>query len=123
MDGMEGHEDSSGIRGSVVQTLIALAIILVAFRVADVAPLRIEGPAVAEPAYVVHVRAVDQALARRDAAAAARAWQDAYAAALASRGWEGLLAAGDAARRVGQLNGSRVPAAAKARTAYLAGFF
>jgi hypothetical protein len=122
MDGMEEHE-GSGVRGSVIQTLIALAIILLAFRVADVAPLRAAAPVAKEPAYVHHVKAVDQALARRDAAAAGRAWQDGYAAALAAPGWEGLLAAGDAARRIGQLKGARGSSDAKARTAYLIAFF
>jgi hypothetical protein len=122
MDGMEEHE-GSGVRGSVIQSLIALAIILAAFRVADVAPLRVEAPVAAEPAYVLHVRAVDEALARRDTVAAAREWQTAYAAALATPGWEGLVAAGDAARRARHLNGSSGPADAKARTAYLIAFF
>ena len=120
---MDLPSDTSTMRGPVLQTLIALAVILLAFRVADVAPLRAEPRVIPEAAYTAPLRLVDEALARQDGTAASRAWQDAYAASVGSTSWEGLVAAGDAARRIGEAIGSRGPAEAKARTAYLAAFF
>lgn len=57
------------------------------------------------------VQVVDEALARKDVAAAERAWHEAYLDALASRRWEGMVAVGDAALRMG--------ARPKARQSYL----
>lgn len=65
------------------------------------------------------VQRVDDALAKGDLTAAERAWQDAYTAALGSRRWEGMLEAGDAARRIGEASGSGKAADARARQAYL----
>ena len=78
------------------------------------------GPAAA---WTVHVRQVDDALAKRDVGAAERAWRDAYAAAVASRRWEGMLEVGDAARRVGEVASARMTADARARGAYRAALF
>ena len=64
--------------------------------------------------WTVHIRQVDDALAKRDLSAAERAWHDAYAAALASRRWEGMVEVGDAVRRIGATGGSRTAADARA---------
>jgi hypothetical protein len=66
---------------------------------------------------------VTEALARGNVGAAERSAHIAYAAALASRSWEGLLEAGDAHRRIGEVSGQRAAAAAQAREAYLAALF
>ena len=73
--------------------------------------------------WIVHVRQVDEALAKRDLRAAERAWQDAYTAALGSRRWEGMLEAGDAARRIGQATNAQKAGDARARQAYLTALF
>src|SRR4029453_14957634 len=50
-------------------------------------------------------------------------WGDAYVAAIKSRHWEGMVAAGDTYRRLGELGGFRKISDAKAREAYLAALF
>jgi hypothetical protein len=62
---------------------------------------------------------VDTALARRQYSAALRTWQDAYAFAMADPGWDGLVAAADAYRRIGEATGFRKSADGKARELYL----
>jgi hypothetical protein len=73
--------------------------------------------------WTVHLRQVDDALARRDVGAAERAWRDAYAAAVASRRWEGMIEVGDVARRIGEVTGARATADARARRAYRPALF
>ena len=51
------------------------------------------------------IRAMDEAMARRDVRAALRAREDARLAALASEGWEGLVLLGDATLRLGRNSG------------------
>jgi hypothetical protein len=61
---------------------------------------------------------MEEALARGDAAASLRAWQQAFEAARMSRGWRGLVEVGDARMRIGaQTNGTA--AAPRARQLYL----
>jgi hypothetical protein len=86
----------------------------------SVAVLAGGAPAAAD-AWRPRLQAMDAALARRDAGAAARAWHDAYAAALASRRWEAMLEVGDAAPRAGATGGGE-EARARARQAYLLAF-
>ena len=76
-----------------------------------------------DPPWTPHVRALNDALQRKDLGAAARAWRGARQAALGSRRWEGLLEAGDAALRLGEAPAWRATAAAGARELYLAAFF
>jgi hypothetical protein len=76
---------------------------------ADDAAVRWQGP----------IRAVDAALARRQYSAALKTWQDAYAFAMADPGWDGLVAAADAYRRIGEATGFRKSADGKARELYL----
>ncbi len=82
-------------------------------------------PAVGDPLapWTTHVQKVDEALAERDASAAAQAWHEAYMNALGSRRWEGMIEVGDAYLRVGQLSASRQAVEAKARHLYLAALF
>ena len=62
---------------------------------------------------------MDKALARGDAAASLRAWQQAFEAARMNRGWRGLVEVGDARVRIGaETNGTAV-AAPQARQVYL----
>jgi hypothetical protein len=71
----------------------------------------------------VHLDRVEAALARHDLVAAEMLWGDAYVAAIKSRHWEGMVAAGDTYRRLGELGGFRKISDAKAREAYLAALF
>ncbi len=66
---------------------------------------------------------VDEAVGTNEVALAVLRWPEAYAAALRSRHWEGLVAVGDAYRRLGDLGGFREAAEAKAREIYLAALF
>jgi hypothetical protein len=66
---------------------------------------------------------VDEAAGKNDIAGALSLWREAYAAALRSRHWEGLVAVGEAYRRLGDLGGFRKAAGAKAREIYLAALF
>jgi hypothetical protein len=63
---------------------------------------------------------VDQALARRDVAAALEAWQSAYELARRTRSWRGLVEAADAHLRIGAGAGASAAAAPRAREIYLA---
>lgn len=66
---------------------------------------------------------MEEALDRHDLAQAVLIWREAYAAALRSRHWEGLVAVGDAYRRLGALGGFQKDSEAKARQTYLAALF
>jgi hypothetical protein len=70
-----------------------------------------------------HLDGVDDALSRSDLGGAEAQWAKAYAAALKSHHWEGMVAVGDAYRRLGALGGFQETAAAKARKVYLAALF
>ena len=73
----------------------------------------------ADAALSAHLTAVDGALARHDAATAAVELQAAYQAALAGRRWQGMIAYGDAARRVAEVTRDRQLGLEQARRAYL----
>jgi hypothetical protein len=74
-------------------------------------------------AWQVQLARVETALARNDLAGAELLWPEAYVAAIKSRHWEGMVAAGDIYRRLGELGGFRKLSDAKAREAYLAALF
>lgn len=74
-------------------------------------------------AWQVRLERVDAALARKDIAGAEMLWGEAYVVAISSRRWEGMVAAGNTYRRLGELGGFRNIAEAKAREAYLAALF
>lgn len=75
------------------------------------------------PELATRLGTVDTAIVARDGVRAARAWPDVWRAAQASRRWEALLAAGDAALRIGELTGARLPARFNARQAYRAALY
>ena len=77
----------------------------------------------AQIAWKARLQRVDDALARNDLAGAEMLWCEAYAAALKSRHWEGLVAVGDAYRRLGARAGFHKTSDAKARETYLAALF
>ena len=97
---------------------LMLIVVMIVDAFADHAPER-----GSQTAWKVQLRGVDDALKRNDLASAEMLWSKAYAAALKSRHWEGMLAVGDAYRRLGALGGFRETAAAKARETYLAALF
>ena len=74
-------------------------------------------------AWQAQIERVEAALARNDLAGAEMLWSEAYVAAIKSRHWEGMVAAGDSYRRLGELGGFRKLSDAKARDAYLAALF
>jgi hypothetical protein len=77
----------------------------------------------AEIAWQSQLERVEAAMARNDLAGAEILWGDAYVAAIKSRHWEGMVAAADTYRRLGELGGFRKISDAKAREAYLAALF
>lgn len=70
-----------------------------------------------------YIRAMDQALAERNATAAVRAWRNAYAAALATPGWRGLVEVAAASLRIGTIPGFGKASAARARETYWTALF
>lgn len=70
-----------------------------------------------------HIQRVDEALAQRKIGVAEQAWHAAYLTGLAGRRWEGMLAVGDAARRIGEASGSPAKGEAVARANYMAALF
>lgn len=75
------------------------------------------------PDWAAQVQAMDEALARHDAATAQATWREAYAAAHASREWPGMIAVGDAAIRLGRATGTVAVAESRARRVYLTALF
>lgn len=69
------------------------------------------------------IRQVDDALARKEYSAALRAANDVYALALESTRWDGMVSAGDAYRRIGDVTGLRRSFDTKAREAYQKAYF
>lgn len=70
-----------------------------------------------------HLRSVDRALGQSDMDGARRAWENAHLAAVESLSWEGLIAIGDASRRIGSAMGAEQTAEATARRAYFAALY
>jgi hypothetical protein len=117
---------TSGSRWSTIPCVVALVVIVIAFRLADVGPTAaasaVRTPAVEAP-WEPSLRSLDAALQQGDAGAANRAWHDGYGAALASGRWEGFVAMGDAVRRIADVTGSRSLGEARSRSLYLAALF
>ena len=76
-----------------------------------------------ETPWVVHIRAADDALARKDVKTAVAAWDEAHLAAGGSWRWEGLIEVGDAYLRIGEATGYRAAAEATARRVYFAALY
>jgi hypothetical protein len=70
-----------------------------------------------------YLASVDRALAANDLGLASRRWRDAYGAALRSQRWEAMVAAGDAALRIGRAAGTMSGFDAEARQCYLTALF
>ncbi len=70
-------------------------------------------------AWTSALRRADEALGRKEFSTALKAANDAYGAALSAQRWEGLVAVGDAYRRLGEATGLRQSFDAKAREVYL----
>jgi hypothetical protein len=81
-----------------------------------------ERPAGPEPPWIVHIRALEGALARGELGAAEMAWHGANGEALRSRDWSPMIAAGDAALRIGEAASFRRGSEPRARQAYLSAF-
>ncbi len=79
--------------------------------------------AAAEGPWTPAIQQVDGALGRKEYVAALRAANDAYALAQAAPRWEGLVAVGDAYRRIGETTGLRQSFDTKAREAYQKALF
>jgi hypothetical protein len=107
--------------------ILALAALLFALLVAGLAAmerLAADAPhAVAPHAWTTALDRVAAAIAEGDDTEAMSAWRDAHAAALRSGQWEGMIAVGDASRRLGEGHGSRGESVARARQAYLTALF
>lgn len=68
----------------------------------------------------MYIELMDHALTQRDLTAAERAWREAHGAALRTRAWRPLIEVGDAAVRIGAVDGARGPYVSRARELYLA---
>jgi hypothetical protein len=106
--------------------ILALAALLFALLVAVLAAmerLAAEAPhAVTPRAWTTALDRADAALADGDLAGAMSAWREAHAAAMRSGQWEGMIAVGDASRRLGE-GGAARESVARARQAYLTALF
>src|SRR2546426_11941578 len=76
-----------------------------------------------ERSWAAHLRAAEQALARRNLRATVRAWDAAHLAAVGSLHWEGLIEVGDAYLRIGQESGLPDATLATVRRVYFAALF
>jgi hypothetical protein len=103
--------------------ILALAALLLALLAGGLVVMEMfaaETPSVVAPrAWTTPLDRVDAALERGDTTAALSAWREAHAAAIRSGQWEGMIAVGDASRRVGDRGGAPYDGAARARQAYL----
>jgi hypothetical protein len=107
--------------------LLALGALLLALLVAGIAAMEMfasEGPsAVALEGWTESLDRIEAALAGGDATAALSAWREANAAALRTGQWEGMIAVGDAARRLGAQYGVPREYLGRARQAYLTALY
>jgi hypothetical protein len=107
--------------------ILALAAVVMALLVAGLVVmerLAAEAPhAVAPHAWTTPLDRADTALADGDIAGAMAAWREAHAAAMRSGQWEGMIAVGDASRRLALNSGSHRDGVARARQAYLTALF
>ena len=104
----------------VVMLLLTIALLLTAIPPTARGRQGSPSSAAREAAWTQPLATVEQAVGAGNVSMAARAWHDAYVAAVASRSWEGMLAVGDASLRIGEISGAASTARAKARENYLA---
>ena len=76
-----------------------------------------------EAPWTIHIRKAEEALAKKNVSAAEQSWHEAYVAALGSQRWESMVAVGGAARRIGEVAGTREASAARARQIYLVALY
>lgn len=106
--------------------IVALASLLLALLVAGLVVMEMvaEAPSAVGPhVWTAPLDQAEAALERGDAAAAMSAWREAQGAALRSGRWEGMIAVGDAARRLAEAGRDRADGLARARQAYLTALF
>src|SRR5262249_61183579 len=97
------------LRSGLAGTLVILGVAL-AGNVAAVA--------VPEDPWAPAIQQVDKALARKEYSAALRAANDAYTLAQGTTRWDGMIAAGDLYRRIGEATGPRRAFDGQAREGY-----
>lgn len=73
----------------------------------------------ADGPWTIHIRKAEEALAGKNVRAAEQSWHEAYRAALSSKRWEGMVAVGDASRRIAEVAGAREAYVPRARQLYL----
>jgi hypothetical protein len=107
-----------------ILALTGLVLVLLVAGLAVIERLAAAVPnAVAPKAWTTPLDRADAAMALGDSAGATSAWREAHAAAMRSGQWEGMIAVGDAARRLGLNGGSQRESLARARQAYLTALF
>lgn len=111
----------TGWRSTLIVIVAGMAFIVLAILEVMAGQVTLEEGAV--PPWIVHIRHMDEALAKKDVSRAQQAWHDAYAAALSSQGWEGLLEVGEAWLRIGEVTGHYKSATPTARRSYRAALF
>lgn len=101
--------------------IVLAALLFILAAVAEIATGRSRMPqdTVTEQARRAALVSMDEALARGDAAASLRAWQQAFEAARMNRGWRGLVEVGDARVRIGAETNGAATAAPRARQVYM----
>jgi hypothetical protein len=102
----------------------ALLLVLLVAGIAGMEMLAPEVPRAAAPSgWAVALECADTALDEGSPTDALAAWREANAAALRSGQWEGMIAVGDAARRLAAREGFPRPDLALARQAYLTALY
>ena len=115
---MEMRESWSTRWYTPLLVLAGLLLVLLILALAVVEVLTADAPSTAAPhAWTTPLGLMDEALARGDGAAALTAWRGAHTAAFRSVRWEGMMAVGDAARRLG------ADGRAQSRQSYLTALF
>lgn len=102
-----------------MKTQFVTVFMLVVLAASEAAASHLNPLAAPTAPWAAHIREVDEALAEKNVGVAERAWQEAYLAALGGRGWEGLIAVGDAARRIAAVAGPHPGPEAKVLQTYL----
>jgi hypothetical protein len=112
-----GHEEDA-MRLVSARWVVSTALALISLTAGEqAARAEADGP------WTSALRELDGALARKEYTAALRLANDAHALALATARWDGMVAAGEAYRRIGEVTGLRASFDAKAREAYRKALF
>lgn len=107
--------------------ILLLGAMIVALLVSGIAVMeRLSGEgahAVVSPTWTTALHRAEAALEQGDTVTALSSWREAHAAAVRSGQWEGMIAVGDASRRLAEKGASRPDGLARARRAYLTALF